>query len=142
MEKFMANDLDWDDRPPDSNYLSDTDSLLDRSGASIPGVSYELQVRRGRYKADCNYVFAVFKMKGGRRHPVYRIDVVPQDKRKHKGPDGWWYGPHQHFGTRAEKFDPPVTLGCDHEAWFKEFLKRANIQFSGKYLPPTSTELF
>jgi hypothetical protein len=142
MDKFVVDDLDWQDSPTNSNYIAATDSLLDHDGASIPGLSYELQVRRGRYADDCRFAFCVFKIKGGRRQLIYRIDVMPEDKRSHKGPEGWWYGPHQHFGLRAEPFNPPLRLGCNHEAWFREFLKRANISFSGKYLPPTSESLF
>lgn len=142
MEKFIAEDIDWKDIPNNSNYLAATDSLLDSTGASIPGLSYELQVRKGRYKNDCSYEFCIFLVKGGRRHPVYRIDAVPSAKRSHKGQDGWWRGAHEHYGNRAARFDPDVQHECDHEAWFKEFLDRANIQFSGKYLPPTSAELF
>lgn len=142
MEKFMTEDLDWRDSPTNSNYLAATDTLLDNTGASIPGVSYELQVRRGRYTEDCRFELGVFRLKGGKRHRVYQINVCPENKRSHKGPEGWWYGPHQHFGNRAQRFEPPVHLGCDHAAWFKEFLKRANIRFSGKYLPPVSEQLF
>jgi hypothetical protein len=75
MEKFMTEDLDWRDSPTNSNYLAATDTLLDKTGASIPGVSYELQVRRGRYAEDCRFEFGVFKIKGGKRHRVYQINV-------------------------------------------------------------------
>ena len=143
MEKFMASDLEWRDSPTNSNYVAATDTLVDGTGASIPGVFYELQVRRGRYVEDCRFEYGIFKIKGGRRHRLYQINIKPPSQRSHRGQDGaWWYGPHQHFGNRAERFDPQPAFGCDHEAWFREFLKRANISFGGKYQPPISEQLF
>jgi hypothetical protein len=142
MPKFVTDDLEWRDSPTNSNYIAATDTLLDSTGASIPGVFYELQVRRGRYVEECRFEFGVFKLKAGKRYRVYQINVTPSGKRSHKSAEGWWYGPHEHFGHRAHRFDPPLAHGCDHEAWFREFLKRANIRFTGKYLPPTSEQLF
>lgn len=134
MDKHIADDIDWKDTPNDSNYIASTDSLLDSNGASIPGLSYELSVRRGRFEDDCRFTFTVFKIKG-RRQRAYQICVYPPEFRSHReGPGKWW--------NRAEQFSPPVNLTCrDHEKWFREFLRRAKITFGGKYLPPTSARL-
>lgn len=144
MPKTMLGDLDWDESPTNSNFLSVSENLLDDTGATIPGLSAQLVVRRGRYSHDCRFDFGIFKVMGPRKLRVYQINVRPPSKRSHRNANGTWlHGPHQHFGERAETFEPPLTLGCeDHEKWFGEFLKRAKISFGGKYLPPIQETLF
>jgi hypothetical protein len=118
--------------------------LVTAEGATIPTLSVELCVRVGRFEQDCLWDFGLFKFKTGKQLRLYQINVVPEDKASHNEPTGTWYGPHQHFGQlRMEKFGSDAPKPCvSHEAWFKEFLKRANIQFGGRYsIPPMQGEL-
>lgn len=134
--KFIAADLDWNERPNNSNFLAATANILDENGATIPGLTMELAYRRGRIAEDCKYDFSIFSLRGNRKRRVYQINVVAPDRWAHIDGDGTWFGPHQHFGERAARIEPDPGLGCtDHEKWFRLFLKQANIQFSGKYLP-------
>ena len=134
--KFWAGDLAWAERPNNSNLLLATTPLLDDTGATIPGLTAELRFRRGVVSDRCKYQFSIFSFRGNRER-VYQIEIVPPDQKCHRQDGVPWYGPHQHFGHRAAKMPEGVTVGCtDHEECFRVFLKLANIQFSGKYLPP------
>jgi len=131
--KFLANDLEWKSAPTNTAFFQATSPLADDNGVTIPGLSVDLQYRRGMLMDECKYKFTIFLFRG-RRHRLYQIEVVPPDQPSHTENGKKWYGPHQHFGDRAEKIDE--KLGCnDHEEWFKVFLKRANIG-PAKYMPP------
>lgn len=144
MEKFMAGDLVWAEKPTNTNFLHAKSLLVHEDGSTIPTLSVELCVRVGKFENDCLWDFSLFKFKDGKQLRLYQVTVVPADKASHNTPAGAWYGPHQHFGElRMEKFGADIPKPCgSHEAWFKEFCKRANIQFGGKYnIPPTQGEL-
>lgn len=136
--KIIAGDLDWSEKPTNSAFLVAGANLLDTDGATIPGLTVELHYRRGSIAPDdCKYAFIIFLFKGGKKRRLYQIDVRPKDKSSHTGENGKWFGPHQHFGERAAPFKDDLGLDCpDHEKWFRFFLKLANIQFGGKYIPP------
>lgn len=137
IKKVMVGDLDWSEKPSNSNFLMATFTLFDEQGASIPGLTVDICVRRGRYQEDCRYEFGVFKLKGGKRLRAYQINVRARDKVSHNSEEGPWFGAHQHYGDKAIKFDPELAITCGHhEGWFTEFLKRANIGHGGKYVPP------
>lgn len=144
MEKFMAGDLVWAEKPTNTNFLHAKSLLVNAEGATIAGLSVELCVRVGKFENDCLWDFGLFKFKAGRQLRLYQINVVPADKASHHERAGTWYGPHQHFAKlRMEKFGPDAPAPCgSHEAWFKDFLKRAKIQFGGNYnVPPTQGQL-
>lgn len=137
--KIWASDLEWSERPNNSRLLQSVATLLDDDGATIPGVTVELRYRHGTVADECKYLFTLFLFRGNRER-IYQLEVVPPHQRSHRHEGGeWWYGPHQHFGHRAEKLPDEVTVGCDdHENCFRVFLRLANIQFSGRYLPPVA----
>lgn len=140
----MLGNIEWSARPSNSSFIQHSENLLDESGATIPGLTVDLRIRQGLYVQDCRYDFSVFQIKGGRRLRVYQINVRPIDKSSHTESNGEiWFGSHHHFGERAERFPSEITLGCDHhEEWFRLFLKNANIDFGGKYIPPQHSGWF
>ena len=144
LEKILIGDLTWEEKPTNSSFLVFSSVLVDGSGATLPGFTVEFLVRRGRFLDDCRFDFGLFKLKGQRRLRVYQINVMSRERISHREPNGeQWFGPHQHFGERAEKFGAEVVLGCaDHEKWFHEFIDRAHVNFGGRYVSPTLGSLF
>jgi hypothetical protein len=142
-DKTLLGDLIWEEKPNNTAFITFNASLLDETGATIPGLTLVLSVRLGMYEHDCRLDFGIFQFKGGKRQRAYQINVRPWDKSSHTEPNGEiWYGPHEHIGARAQKFPNSVQLGCsDHEEWFKLFLVNANIKFGGKYYPPVQARL-
>ena len=139
MEKFMVSNLVWAEKPNNTNFLHAQSLLANADGVVLQGLSVHLCVRVGRFAPDCLWDFGLFRFKGGKQLRLYQINVAPADKVTHNAREGAWYGPHQHFGaSRVEKLDGNPPAPCvSHEAWFKEFLVRAKIQFGGKYeMPP------
>ncbi len=66
------------------------------------------------------------------------MEVYPKERLSHRDEMGVaYFGPHQHIGERYESLLGLDNLTCaDLEKWVREFLKRANISFTGKYEPP------
>lgn len=143
MEKFMVGNFDWSEKPNNTNFLQAKFLLAHSDGSTIPGLSVDLRVRLGRVGEDCLFNFSIFKLKNGRPLRLYQAIVQPENKVSHQTREGPWFGPYQHFGERAEKFGNDAPKGCaEYEAWFREFLKRGNIQFGGSCtLPPAQGEL-
>lgn len=110
---------------------------MDESGASIPGLTGELQYRRRPDGWECDDRFTLFQLIRSRRQRAYQIEVKPEDKISHVENGVPWFGPHEHFGDKAVQFGavhlPP---NADHQAWFWEFVGRANITFEGEYRHP------
>lgn len=134
--KLLVGELAWDEDPNQSRYILARFVVADESGATIPGLTVEFDFRHGMVATDCKFSFTLFSQHGNRRSRIYQIEVMPLDRRGHNGNSGGLYGPHQHFGERAEPLDI-IGLGClDHERWLHEFFHRTNIGWGGTYLPP------
>lgn len=143
LPKLLVGELIWDEDPTHSRYVTARFVVADDTGATIPGVTVEFLFRPGVVATDCKFAFTLFAQRAHRRCRVYQIEVVPPERRSHNGPSGCIYGPHQHFGERAEVLGG-TGLGClDHEAWMREFLHRSNIGWGGTYvLPQRQGDLF
>ena len=136
----MAGDLEWKGAPSGTAFFEAKANLLDENGATIPGLTVSLQYRRGMLIDECKFKFTIFLFRG-RPHRLYQIEVVPPNQPSHTEDGKKWYGSHQHFGPKAAKIEEAEKLGCaHHEDWFRVFLRRANVGFSGKYLPPGSPQ--
>src|SRR5690606_17327803 len=134
--KFMDEDFKWREESPHSAILWTAAPLLDEQGVTIPEHMVDLTYRRGKYKDECKYLFTIFKLVP-RRTRLYQIEVMPPNQKSASSGGKAIYGPHQHFGNRHAPLEEAKHLGCaHHREWFEVFCKRANIGFSGKYVPP------
>lgn len=133
--KFVDDDLEWRAIGKGNVRLAVL-HLKDSEGKTIIEHTVELQHRTGRYQDECKYTFTIFRLVP-RKTRLYQIEVAPKDHKSHAEAGKGYYGPHQHFGDRYETLEESRDLGCkDFEDWFRVFLKRANIGFSGTYSPP------
>lgn len=144
MPKFLAVDIQYVQSPTNSAFKQFDANLVDELGATIPGLSVVVAFRRGTIAPnDCKFHFTVlaFAPPHGRLR-AYQLEIVPEDKKSSIHAGAPIYGPHEHIGDHVEEVRVEA-LGCmDHEAWFREFCRRANIQFGMKYFGPSSGELF
>lgn len=137
-EKFMPpDDMCWDSKPSNAVYRVSSFNLTDASGITLPGLTAEFAYRTPAEFNDCKYYFSIYAFQpGGFRKRVYQLGVVPLEDRSSNHGGQTFYGPHEHIGTTVQE----VRIGkldCkDHEKWFREFLKRANIGYGGVYNGP------
>lgn len=138
MPKFMDEDLNWRKESAHSAIAWTAAPLLTEQGATISGHMVDIEYRHSRYKDECKYTFTIFRLHP-RRTRLYQIEVVPPDHKSYVANGKSVYGPHQHFGERHAPLDEKFSC-AQHEEWFRVFLRRANIGFSGKYFPPVIIE--
>ena len=142
-EKFVGVDrLTWDASPTHSAQQVFSCPIMDSAGTTVPGLTLELAFRVPPFRDDCKYTFTVFSFDPGGRRRAYQLEVVPIDDQSHIGDDKICRGPHEHIGEFVQEVRVG-DLNCrHHEQWFREFLKRANINFGGLYLGPFDGQLF
>lgn len=142
--KTLASDIVWSNTPTGSAYWTFADQLLDGDGKTIVGLTVKFEFRTPVIADHCKLKYTMYYFRPGlglRR--VYQIEVTPRTHKSHSGPEGTFFGPHQHHGERASLIHGADQLGCsDKERWFKLFLDNAHIQFDMRYFMPSPTGLF
>jgi len=134
--KFCSVPLLWADKDNHAGLLLATAQPEDDTGAFIPGVTLQLEIKRPIIVDRCLYEFGLFKLDHGVRRRVYQLHVSPADKRSHNGPTGPIYGPHEHVGTVVQPvIEQGVACGSPNVA-FLYFCRRINLTFSGSFNSP------
>lgn len=134
--KFCAESLTWADRSNHIGLLLATAQPEDETGAIIPGLTLQLEVKRPVVVDRCQYEFGMFLLEHGVRRRVYQLNVTPRDKRSHNGVSGAIYGPHEHIGDSVEAVaDPDIQCGQLAVA-FQLFCRRTNLTFTGQLNSP------
>jgi hypothetical protein len=137
LRKAINGDIEWNNKPSNSSYIQASFVIEDENRITIPGLTVELHYRRGLIESECKYSFGIYQLKDGKKLRSYQLEVCPPDKQSHNEPEKKLFGPHHHIGTLIECMDSVSHLGCqNHDEWFRQFLKRGNIQFNGAYNPP------
>lgn len=137
IQKILSvEEISWGQKPENSSFMRFSAQLLDSDGASIPGLSTEMEFRQHPRFDDCKYTFSIYKFVVGGRRRAYQLEVVPVEDKSHSDSNCKLYGPHEHIGSTVSEVRIG-SLGCkDHEKWFREYLSRANISFWGRYVGP------
>lgn len=135
-KKFCAASLSWADRNNHTGLLLAIAQLEDDTGAFIPGLTLQLEVKRPLIVDRCQYEFGMFLLEQGVRRRVYQLNVTPRNKRSHNAESGPLYGPHEHVGDSVEAVADP-NVQCGHlELAFQFFCRRINLTFTGQLHSP------
>ena len=136
LPKFCGSNLSWADKNNHVGLLIATAQPEDDSGAIIPGLTLQLEVKRPIVVDRCQYEFGVFVLERGVRRRVYQLNVTPHNKRSHNAISGPLYGPHEHIGDSIEVVADP-NIQCGHlELAFQFFCQRINLTFTGQLNSP------
>lgn len=134
--KFCDARLVWAERGNHANHLLATAPLEDKTGAILPGLTLQLEVKRPIVVDRCLYELGLFLLENGVRRRVYQLNVCPPDKRSHQAPGLLVHGPHEHAGDVVSAVpDPDVRCGAFGVA-FDFFCRRAGLAFGGELNSP------
>ena len=129
--KFSAAPLVWESRPNQANILMATFQPEDETGAIIPGLSIQLEVKKAIVVDRCGYEMGLLKLVGKARRRAYQLAVTPPDKRSHNDVLGPIYGPHEHLGDRVIPVtDPRIRCG-ELRAAFDRLCQQINLTYTG-----------
>lgn len=129
--KFSAAPLVWETRTNQNNILMAIFQPEDETGAIIPGLSIQLEVKKAIVVDRCGYEMGLLKLVGKARRRVYQLAVTPPDKRSHNDVLGPIYGPHEHLGDRVIPVtDPRIHCG-ELQAAFDRLCQQINLTYTG-----------
>lgn len=134
--KFCTGEIEWLERMNHAGRLISTCVLEDDTGATIPGLTMQLEIKRAVVVDRCLYEFGLFLLEKGVRRRVYQLNVTPSNKLSHNGVTGPIYGPHEHFGDEAIATHHPDIECGKVEAAFAHYCARINLRYSGKFRSP------
>jgi hypothetical protein len=134
--KFSDTVLVWGERGNHLGVLLASAQPEDDTGALLPGLTLQLEVKRPIVVDRCLYEFGLFLLDQGVRRRVYQLNVSPADKRSHNSPLGPLYGPHEHVGDQVTSIvDPDIVCGRPEVA-FLYYCRRINLSFDGTFNSP------
>jgi len=128
--KFCAAALHFQQKPNQGNLLIATCALEDDTGATLPGLTLQLEIRRPLIVDRWQFEFGLFLLQDGHRKRVYQLHSSPSDKRSHNAKDGPLYGPHEHIGDSVTAV--VLTDSADPASVFALYCKRINLIYTGK----------
>lgn len=136
LPKLCSASLAWSERDNHVGLLLASAQPEDETGAILPGLTLQFEIKRPIVVDRCLYEFGLFLLEHGIRRRVYQLNVSPPDKRSHNGPLGPMYGPHEHVGNRVLPIDDP-DVACGHpDVAFSYYCRRINLVFSGAVNSP------
>jgi len=137
MPKAIHGNVEWKNNPTSSAFFKATFVVYDEKGATIPGLTVELNYRHSNVANECNHKFTIFKLKGNRPLRAYQVEVYPASRQSHRENGVAVFGPHQHIGEQYEPINDVSALTCaEYAGWMRKFFGLANIKFTGTYSPP------
>lgn len=136
LPKLCSASLIWSERDNHVGLMLASAQPEDESGAILPGLTLQLEIKRPIVVDRCLYEFGLFLLEHGVRRRVYQLNVSPADKRSHNGPLGPMYGPHEHVGNRVLPIDDPDVACGRSDVAFAYYCRRINLAFSGALNSP------
>lgn len=136
LPKLCSASLSWSERDNHVGLMLASAQPEDESGAILPGLTLQLEMKRPIVVDRCLYEFGLFLLEHGVRRRVYQLNVSPADKRSHNGPLGPMYGPHEHVGNRVLPIDDPDVACGRPDVGFAYYCRRINLAFSGALNSP------
>lgn len=134
--KLCSALLIWSERDNHVGLMLATAQPEDESGAILPGLTLQFEIKRPIVVDRCLYEFGLFLLEQGVRRRVYQLNVSPADKRSHNGPLGPMYGPHEHVGDQVLSIDDPDVVCGRPDVAFAYYCRRINLGFSGALNSP------
>ncbi|WP_354684414.1 hypothetical protein [Cupriavidus necator] len=137
LRKFVGSDLHLQPRKNHAGYVSGAARPEDEFGATLPGLTVELELKAPLLVDACKHIVTLFLLKNGVKYRVYQFEVQPPSKRSHNEPGNAIFGPHEHRGDEVIAYDrAEVHCGTPVETLFELFCSEANISFTGKIILP------
>lgn len=136
LPKLCSATLTWSERDNHVGLLLASAQPEDNTGAILPGLTLQLEIKRPIVVDRCLYEFGLFLLEHGVRRRVYQLNVSPADKRSHNGPLGPIYGPHEHVGNRVLPIDDPDVACGRPDVAFAYYCRRISLVFSGAFNSP------
>lgn len=136
LPKLCSASLVWSERDNHVGLLLASAQPEDETGAILPGLTLQFEIKRPIVVDRCLYEFGLFLLEHGVRRRVYQLNVSPTDKRSHNGPLGPMYGPHEHVGDRVLPIDDPDVACGRPDVAFAHYCRRINLVFSGTLNSP------
>ena len=134
--KGTVEPLEFEDRTNHAGHQSAVAVLTDAEGATLPGLTIQLEVKASATTDRCLYFFSIMLRHGQTRHRIYQLEVCPSNKRSHNGPGLVLYGPHEHVGDLVPTAvqDPDVRCGEWSNGW-RWFRGRCNLAAEIRTIP-------
>jgi hypothetical protein len=126
----------WAERDNHAGYMITTSSLDDDTGATIPGLTLQLEMKKPIVVDRCLYELGMFVLKGGRRYRAFQLHISPPDKRSHNDPSGPLYGAHVHRGGAVYNVDDPRAMCGNIDGAFAIYCESVNLTFTGTLNSP------
>lgn len=136
LPKLCNASLAWSERDNHVGLLLASAQPEDETGAILPGLTMQFEIKRPIVVDRCLYEFGLFLLEHGVRRRVYQLNVSPADKRSHNGPLGPMYGPHEHVGNRVLPIDDPNVACGRSDVAFAYYCRRITLVFSGALNSP------
>lgn len=130
--KFCSDLLDFVPRSNHKGSYIATASLEDEDGATIPGLTINIEYRVAIVVDRCNYEIGLFQLEQGHRKRVYQLHVSPIDKRSHREKNRDLYGPHEHIGKLVNEVRSPQVQCGNLQAAFEYFCAQIKLNFTGQ----------
>ncbi|QOI03387.1 hypothetical protein D5S10_05525 [Pseudomonas savastanoi] len=144
--KFLAESLEWIEKPSHSGWTEATSLLLDERRVTIPHLYFKGEYQAGRMGERVTY--GLMYKEGKEKRRVFMLEVWPPHERSHRFKDGTpLFGPHIHLGDyRLEETTRHVRssiTGATERAWVDRFVRHARINSGrGSLTAPFGNDLF
>lgn len=144
--KYLAEDIDWLEKPSHSGWKEATSILLDERRVTIPHLYFKGEFQAGRMGDRVTY--GLMHKEGKERRRVFMLEVWPPHQRSHRFKDGTpLFGPHIHLGDyRLEEVTRHVRSSITEAVerrWVDRFVRHARINDGrGIMIPPFGHDLF
>lgn len=128
LNKFCQTKFIWQDKINQTSLLQASSVIDDDSGATIPGLTIVLEVKKESMVGRWQYELGLFKLEDGIKHRVYQLHSSPINKRSHNDVRGTIYGSHEHIGDEVLKIELDSD---DFKDAFEIFCRKVNLIFTG-----------
>jgi len=136
LPKFCNQNLVWGTKANQNSFLQATSALDDAEGATIPGLTIQLEVKKPILVATYHFELGLFKLShNGIRERVYQLNVTPMHRRSHNDKKHPIYGPHIHHGCDLT-FAASKSLGDDLNKAFELYCADINLSFTANLNSP------
>ena len=133
--KFLADQLDWSERPNHSSWMVATSALLDENRETIPSLYFKGEYMPGPKGDKISY--ALMFTAGRKRHRVFMLEVYPPHVVAHTEGNIRIFGPHIHLGDDEFKCIVRGVIANIADAfshrWVERFQRHARISDDGPH---------
>lgn len=134
--KWIDEELLWERKPTNTNFLACKSTVLDASRVTIPGVHFESIFKPPLQIEEEKYSFGLFQRKHGQLFRLFQLEVDSWDKMTHRDrkKNIFFYGPHYHIGCHnsgpesIEKEASKFLQNRNFDQWFARFKRHAKLK--------------